>query len=155
MKAINGILVLALLLISNQAFSDTASEVEAENLLNTMQMESLLQNSIAQTLEMQLRQNPSLAPFRDVMLEFLNKHMSYENLKPDFIRIYSEAFTASELRDITAFYQTPTGAKTLRLMPTLMAQGGQIGAQKVNQNMPELQRMIKEKAAQLKNNQNN
>lgn len=35
--------------------------------------------------------------------------------------IYARNFSAQELRDILAFYKTPTGAKTLRVMPKVMA----------------------------------
>jgi uncharacterized protein len=34
--------------------------------------------------------------------------------------IYAKYFTAQELRDITAFYRTPTGAKALQTMPKVM-----------------------------------
>ena len=33
---------------------------------------------------------------------------------------YAKYFTAQELRDITAFYRTPTGAKALQTMPKVM-----------------------------------
>ena len=39
--------------------------------------------------------------------------------------IYARYFTAAELHDIAAFYKTPTGAKTLRLMPAVMAEAMQ------------------------------
>jgi hypothetical protein len=34
--------------------------------------------------------------------------------------IYAKYFTAQELRDITAFYRTPTGTKALQTMPKVM-----------------------------------
>ena len=34
--------------------------------------------------------------------------------------VYAKYFTAQELRDITAFYRTPTGAKALQTMPKVM-----------------------------------
>jgi len=38
--------------------------------------------------------------------------------------IYARNFSAQELRDILAFYKTPTGAKALRVMPKVMADVG-------------------------------
>jgi hypothetical protein len=35
--------------------------------------------------------------------------------------IYARYFTASELRELAGFYQTPTGQKALRTMPKVMA----------------------------------
>jgi len=36
--------------------------------------------------------------------------------------IYAKYFTAQELREMTAFYRTPTGAKTLQLVPKVMGE---------------------------------
>ena len=36
--------------------------------------------------------------------------------------IYARHFTAQELRDMIAFYRTPTGVKALQLMPQVMAE---------------------------------
>ena len=41
--------------------------------------------------------------------------------------IYARAFTAGELRDITAFYRTPTGTKMLEKLPSLMQDSVQVG----------------------------
>ena len=44
-------------------------------------MEQALEQSISQMLQIQLQQNPALAPYKNIMLQFFKKHMSYENLK--------------------------------------------------------------------------
>jgi len=36
--------------------------------------------------------------------------------------IYARHFTAAELRDLTAFYRTPTGQKALRVLPQVMGE---------------------------------
>ncbi len=152
MKVFNLKMFLILLLISGYTFAaDKESRKEAEILLNSIGMETLLEQTIPQMLNLQIQQNPSLEPYKQVMLDFLNKHMSYKNLKPDLIDIYADAFTTNELKEINAFYRTPTGIKAIKLMPSLMEKGGQLGAQKVEENIQELQQMIEKKAAQLKN----
>lgn len=140
---------IASLLCSQAAFSSSESKAEAEILLDSMGMQVALEQSIEQMLQLQLQQNPALAPYKNVMLQFFSKHMSYERLKPQMIEIYATAFTASELKDINAFYATPTGKKTLVKMPELMAQGGQIGAQQVHNNIQELQDMIKTESERI------
>ena len=117
-------------------------------------MDTVLEESIERMLNLQIQQNPSIAPFKEVMLKFFQKHMSFESLKPDMIDIYSNAFTATELREINTFYSTPTGAKTIRLLPELMAKGGQLGAKRVQDNMQELQQMIKDEAERIQSRQN-
>jgi uncharacterized protein len=41
--------------------------------------------------------------------------------------VYSKNFTGQELRDMTAFYRTPTGQKLLQLMPTVAQESMQAG----------------------------
>ena len=75
--------------------------------------------------------------------------MSYESIKPELIKMYSEAFTASELKEIIAFYSTDVGQKSIQKMPALTAQGAQLGATRVQQNIGDLQAMIEAEAERL------
>jgi hypothetical protein len=125
------------------AAADPAAHQEAaRQLLAAVNMERMLSQSIEQMLELQIQQNPQLAPFRQTMLDFLDKYMSYESLEEDLVALYAEAFSEAELRDLVAFYETPTGQKTVQLMPTLMSRGAQIGAKRVQDNIGELQKAI-------------
>jgi hypothetical protein len=151
MKLLNRFLLLAFLCVSSISSADTASEKEAEKLLSIMGMEQVLEQSISQMLDVQLQQNPALAPYKGVMLEFFSKHMSYESLKPDMLKIYSNEFTAEELKKINSFYATDVGKKTIEKMPILMVQGGQIGAARVQENIGELQEMIKVESERIQN----
>lgn len=150
MKVIQLSIFICSLLMTQLTFADTSSEREAEKLLNTMGMEEAMIQSMSQMIDLQLQQNPALAPYKSVMMQFFAKHMSWESLKPEFLKIYSEAFSANELHEINEFYATETGKKTIQLMPLLMAQGGQIGASRVQQNIGELQEMLKTESERLK-----
>ena len=155
MKLSKVILLVVLFVSYGQSFADNNSKKEAEILLSTMGMDTALEQTISQMLDIQLQQNPTLAPFKQVMLRFFNKHMSYESLKPEMVAIYSEAFTSTELKEINAFYKTPTGSKTIEKIPELMAKGGQIGAQRVQDNIQELQEMIKVESERIQKLQDN
>tara|TARA_R110002126_G_scaffold15185_17_gene62570 strand:- start:15075 stop:15536 length:462 start_codon:yes stop_codon:yes gene_type:complete len=150
MKLSKTVLLLSFLFISPICLANSDSQKEAEKLLNTMGMEQAFEQSIDQMLDIQLQQNPALAPYKGVMQEFFSKHMSYDILKPEMLKIYANAFTANELKEINKFYATDVGKKTIKLMPTLMAQGGQIGAARVQANIDELQTMIKAESERLK-----
>jgi hypothetical protein len=141
---------IALTLASACCCADAASKAQAAVLLQSMGMEKALNASIEQMMDLQLKQNPTLQPFRGVMAEFFRKHMSFEALKEPLAEIYGNAFTAEELADITRFYQTPTGKKSIQLMPQLMSQGADIGVAQVQRNMPELLQMIKQEAERVK-----
>lgn len=145
------ILLIFLLLAGTQAYASAKSE--AEKLVVALELDQSMDRGMENMLAIQMRQNPNLAPFKDVMLKFLRKHMSYKSLKPDLIRIYSEAFTEPELKEINAFYRTDVGKKAIRLMPELVNKGGQLGAQRVRENLPELQQMIQAEAARIQQRQ--
>lgn len=123
--------------------ADDVTLQAAEALLESVNLEQLLAESIDTVLSAQVQQEPMLRQHEEGMRRFLRKHMSYASLKPDLVRIYAEAFTADELRELTAFYRTPLGIKTVSLMPRLMQQGSELGMQRVQENMHELEAMLR------------
>ena len=135
--------------VSSMSLADAASEKEAEKLLNMVGTQEVMEQSMSQMLDIQMQQNPALAPYKGVMMEFLNENMSYESLKPELIKMYSEEFTSSELREINAFYSTDVGKKSIEKMPTLMMQGGQLGATRVQENIGDLQAMIQAESERI------
>lgn len=128
--------------------ADERSREQAEILLTVIDMKSVMEQSIEQMLDVQIQQNPAIGEYRDVMLAFFAKYMSYESIRPAMVTLYSDAFTADELREIIVFNRTPTGQKALELIPTLMREGAVLGAQRVQDNIGELQKMIEEKVAE-------
>lgn len=122
----------------------------AEQMLTLMDMETVLRRAVDEMLKAQIAQNPGIAPFETVMRQFLMKHMSWNSLKADTIQIYMAEFTEPELDELNRFYQTELGRKMVEKMPTLMGKGAELGAQRVQQNMPELQTAIAEEAKKQK-----
>ena len=143
------IVLITALGVSSMSLADVASEKEAEKLLDMVGTQAVMEQSMSQMLDIQLQQNPALAPYKGVMMEFLNENMSYESLKPELIKMYSEEFTSSELREINAFYSTNVGKKSIEKMPKLMMQGGQLGATRVQENIGDLQAMIQAESERI------
>ncbi len=126
--------------------ADEASHRKAaESLLSLMNMDTVMGQAIDQMLQMQIKQNPAIAPYEQEMKSFLKKYMSWAGLKDDMIKIYADEFTEAELGELSAFYQTPLGKKTLQKMPTLMAKGAELGQRRVQEHLPELTAAISEK----------
>ena len=146
---LRALLVLALCLPS-VALADQPARKEAALLLDQIDMQATLDQSIALSLDAQIKSQPQLGPYRETMLEFFRKYMSYESLKADMIQIYEEAFTEQELAELRAFYATPTGRKSLELMPSLMAKGAEMGQKRVEAHIPELTKMIQDQTDRLK-----
>jgi hypothetical protein len=63
------------------------------------------------------------------------------------IKLYADSFTEEELGELTKFYNTKVGQKAAEMMPKLAAKGAQIGMERVQSNLPELQKMIQEAQA--------
>ena len=121
----------------------------AEELLQQMDMQLILTQSIDGMIDAQVRANPQMLMFEDIMKSFMQKYMSWESLKDVYIEIYIEEFMESELRDITAFYQTETGKKAIQRTPVIMQKGMEIGEQVMTQHLPELERLIMERVQQM------
>ena len=142
------------MLFSTSFAVEDSHKKAAEKLLIQIGTDKILAHTIENVLNMQIQQQPSLAPYKEVMLKFFEKHMGFESLKDDLIEIYVEAFTEKELNDIMAFYETPTGRKTLEKLPELSAKGAQLGQTRVQQNIQELQEMIQAEAKRIQEQQN-
>lgn len=114
----------------------------ALELLEAMRVSEALQLSIETVLQAQMQSNPELRPVESVMRDFFARYMSWENLKEGYAEIYSRAFTEPELREMTAFYRTPTGQKLARATPQLMREGSELGQRAVQEHMDELQEAV-------------
>jgi hypothetical protein len=131
--------------------ADAASkQAVVKELINVMQMPELMDRTINQMLDLQIQQNPQLAPYRDVMLKFFRKYLSWEAVEPDMIKLYTDTFTEDELKAIVQFYQTPAGQKAIKTLPELMSRGAEIGQRKVQENIGELQQMVAAEEARLR-----
>jgi len=132
--------------LTTQAAEPSPGHVQAvEELLRTTKMDTLLDQTIDSVVKAQVAQNPDLAKVEDVMRHFMAKYMSWESLKPQMMALYMDTFTEQELREINAFYKTPTGQKTLTAMPGLFQKGMAIGQKAVQDHLPELQEAIQKK----------
>jgi len=147
------VLVLVCLLGMRTDFAPAQEKTDADKhlaaaheLLVTMHLDKTFGESLEKMVDLQIKQNPKIAPFRKVMLEFFQKYMSWEGLKDDMAKIYVDEFTLEELNDLITFYKTPTGQKAALRLPQLMTKGGELGMRRVQDHIAELQQMIAEEA---------
>ncbi len=149
MKYATPLALAALIAATGLAVADEASHRKAtEEMFKVMRMEEQLSSAIDQMLDLQTKANPALAKKKGVMRRFLAKHMSYNSLKDDLIKAYTESFTESEIKEITAFHRTPTVQKMLKQVPNLMRKGGEMGMKRVQENIGELKKTLAEEDAQ-------
>lgn len=55
------------------------------------------------------------------MREMFAEKMSWERMQPEYVRLYASLYTEQELRQLTAFYESPVGQKTIRIQPEVAA----------------------------------
>ncbi|WP_320169393.1 DUF2059 domain-containing protein [Maridesulfovibrio sp.] len=83
------------------------------------------------------KNDPKTAPYSDVLAgalkEAINETLAepqvQTELKQMFATIYMEEFNEKELKDIAAFYKTPTGKKSLEKLPAVIVKSQQRGQQ--------------------------
>ena len=63
-------------------------------------------------------------------------------MKPKLAKLYADALTQAELKEIIAFYETPAGQKALAKIPGLTQVGGQVAMSGVQAKMPEFQQHV-------------
>lgn len=116
----------------------------AEDLITASNIESQMSSMYANMVGAASGQIPEdkKAKFKTVMLNFLSKYMSFADLKQEMARIYAEEFTEAELKEITRFYLTPVGKKTIEKLPVLQQKGIAIAQQKLQAHLPELQQTM-------------
>jgi uncharacterized protein len=153
MKKVRWIVAVFLIFTGVASFAQEGSTAAAEQLLNQMQIQKSYAKMINNMVNLQIRRNPMMAPYRDVLMKFLNKYMSYESLKPDIVKIYAKTFTTKELKELSKFYASKVGQKAIRVMPRLTMLGRVIALAHLKGHTQELKEMIRAKAELLEKQQ--
>jgi uncharacterized protein len=115
------------------------SEIAARELITTMKLSdqfSLMLPMVFKAMKPAIVQNrPDVDRDFDALLPVLQQKMTarVNELMEAVVVIYANNFSAQELRDLTAFYKTPTGQKFLQKTPAI-AQQTMIAGQKFGQS---------------------
>lgn len=141
-----------------QADEPMDSRAAAERLLDVLQMEENFNHSIGQAvtigdkmfekMDCTEEQKEAAIESYKASMNVMMKDFSWANMKDMFLDIYAEVFTAEELNDITAFYESPEGQKFVAKQPELTRLTMQKMQALVAKMMP---RIEKEAAAAVEN----
>src|SRR5262249_10126656 len=97
-----------------------AAAAAAHALFTAMKMPNNVNDTTAAMIDSEISRNPGLTPYRDIMLQWLRKYMTWDAIQPEMTRMYTEAFIDEELKQMAAFYGSPAGQKSLEKLPELM-----------------------------------
>ncbi|OQS35079.1 DUF2059 domain-containing protein [Chromobacterium haemolyticum] len=153
----------AVLLHSSPSLAAEDSVVAAKALLQTMRYDEMIVQTMQQ-MEQQLWQNlPDCAQTpgcKNKVGAFLQQVLKIQQAyfrSPETRKLMNEVqvqalsrnFNVAEIREMNAFYQTPTGSKMLRLMPKILAETGPVLMEDIGKRLlPELKRQTDEFARQ-------
>jgi hypothetical protein len=97
----------------------------------------------------EISRNPGMAPFRDLMVAWLKKYMTWPAMEPQLTQLYASNFTEEELKAMAAFYRSPAGQKASQKMPEMMQRTAMIGAQLSQPHTEELKKQMSARAEEL------
>ena len=111
----------------------TASQAAAaRELFKSLKLQDSIDNTAAAMVDSEIAHNPPLAPYRDVMLSWLRKYMTWDAILPELTQLYAETYTEGEMKALAMFYSSPIGQKALAKTPELLSRTAALGA-KVSQ----------------------
>jgi uncharacterized protein len=124
---------------------DASHRKAAEALIAAEELDKTYEKTIDTALS-QMTMSPQMAQYKDIMHAFLDKYMGWDTVKEEVLKAYIADFTEDELKQITAFYETPVGKKTTEKLPELEMQISQAAQQRMQAHLPELQQEIMDAA---------
>lgn len=134
--------------------NEVTHDEAAMELLQTVKIEQVINQTIDILLQAELEKNPSMKPYERVFKEFFERYIGWETLRVEYVSIYTETYTEEELIEMNNFFSTPTGQKSITTGPALMLKGQQIGERQMMDNISELQYMIETEAERITELQN-
>lgn len=72
----------------------------------------------------------------------VEKYLSWEKLKPDYMQIFAETFSEQELDDLIAFYRTPSGRALVEKTPAMMEKTNLVVQRKMGDMQAEMRATI-------------
>lgn len=123
MKHINTLLVLALFASPAVTLAATPKEKAIKELFNLQKMERIGEQVMGQVIENFKAQVPENQHKK--LAEVAKKELSTDDLSASLAKVYDQNLSEQELKDIIAFYKTPTGQKYIAVQPKLIGESTQ------------------------------
>ena len=117
--------------------SDTHAQA-AEAFLMSMKTPEQLEEGIGSMVDLMLQAQPMMAPYRQTIQGFYVKYLSWSALKDDYITITSELLSETDLKALTAFFQTEVGQNFIAKQPAMFQRTSELGYKVMQENQQEL-----------------
>lgn len=93
-------------------------------------------------IDAQIRVNPALAAYRDILERFVEKSMNWDVIGPKVTESYMEVLTQREAEELALFLGTPAGQKFSEAQPRLVQRMLALGETLLIEHQDELARAI-------------
>lgn len=143
-------LLLALPLTAGAA-GRSSHEQAVRELFQVMGLERSAVAGATTMIDAQVQANPAIEPYRDVMVEWATRYLTWEAMVPAMTAIYQETFSEPEIREMIAFYRTTTGKKVLETLPDVMQRSADVGVALAQQHQGDLEKMVAKRRRELEN----
>lgn len=134
--------------LAQQQEISPARMTAARELMAASKVRETFDATLARMLSAQLEANPEMQQYEQVMRDFFGKYMKWDDMEPEFARVYAETYTEQEMRDLAVFYRTPLGQRLVATTPELSVRGAGISERRVQRHMPELFAAMMERVSQ-------
>ena len=148
--ALVALVCLSVLSVPASGQEPSKKEILAAQLLDQLQMQKMFDSSFnampkmqaqamaAQESKMTPEEKAKLAKRMQTSMQAAKEAMSWDSIKPIFVKIYADNFDEAELQGMIAFYKTPVGQKWIEKQPEVQA----ATMQAMGQLMPKIQAAI-------------
>ena len=160
MSRFTGLCAAVLLICSAQALADAKSHAaDAERFLRLAHADKLVVPVYAQVQQMfaQRFAESKASQDKQALLEryqakanvALDNAVGWDKIKPEMVKLYTGNFNEQELKELIAFYESPLGQKVLLKVPALTAQSARLTQSKLEQAVPEVNKLLADMSAEL------
>ncbi|HTA72496.1 MAG TPA: DUF2059 domain-containing protein [Bryobacteraceae bacterium] len=142
-----------LVLVADASAQELTKQAKIERLLDAMNADATINQLFDQIKAMTAAQMPPGATpeqtakareVQDKILDLVKSRISWEKMRPSYIKLYSETFSDEEVSGILAFYQSPPGRAMLAKMPALLTKLIEVAQAQMAELQPDIQRILRE-----------
>jgi hypothetical protein len=125
------------------------AEKAAYKLFDVLKMKEGISSALNQSLQVQVKRQPAMKPYEDIYKKFFAKYTKWDDMKKDLAKLYAQAFTVKEMQELTKFYSSEVGKKSLTIMPRLTQLSMLLAQQRIAKHADELKKAVAERAKEL------
>lgn len=149
MKKFLAVCVMTLMAASQVWADPTTQRQAAEELLVVMDVKGNVDRMLNDVISMHEAQfaaagSKTDATVKNAFIDELKNALSWESVKEDYVKIYTDVFAEDEIRALVDFYKSPIGQKLVAKQPELMEKSMELSQKRFMETMPRLMSLMQE-----------